>query len=70
GSKATDNTDLRRLVLNFGICFWDLGFYWLGLWAEVPMAADVPAFRCTSAMLRCRCNPAAFGQEAYNWAEF
>lgn len=33
----------------------------LRLWAFVIQLTSVPAFRCTSATLRCRCNPAAFG---------
>ena len=52
------------------------GFFRAGLWAEVQVPADVPAFRCTSAALRCRfnpvINPALAGQPVggwfFNWA--
>jgi len=33
----------------------------LGLSTVEHISTFVPAFRCTSALLRCRCNPAAFG---------
>ena len=44
---------------------WELviGNQELGLWTMNLCAAAVPAFRCTCATLRCRCNSAARGQQ-------